>query len=398
MRVATPGRRRAMFPNGAMNRQGFLRSAALAGGAVWMVGCGGGSGSGGTSAGSTHPPIGKEPSELKVFEWPGYEAAGTKAQTYGLTAGSAYTKKFGAESLVYADFGNDDKALNQVRAGAKFDLVHPCIGSIEDWVEADLVQPWDPDLLPSMKQLYPKMLERGNIDGKQYLIPWDAGYGSVLYRTDKVDPADAAEGWKLFWNEKYAGKISMWDGGSTAIAVGGLVNGVEDPYTMTADQIDEAKNLMIEQKKVNKFYWSSEYGQMHPAFKSGDIWITYSWPNAWKLMRDAGIECEFMDTAPQGMLGWFCGFVLPKDTAGYHHAHAYVESFINKDACANLTNVFGYASANASVTVADVKDKALADKLNIGDPKAFDRPTCILEHQVSDLNAYQRAWEEVKAA
>ena len=25
------------------------------------------------------------------------------------------------------------------------------------------------------------------MDGKQYMIPWDWGYGSLLYRTDKID-------------------------------------------------------------------------------------------------------------------------------------------------------------------------------------------------------------------
>ena len=49
------------------------------------------------------------------------------------------------------------------------------------------------------------------VNGQQYFIPWDWGYASILYRTDKVDAADAT-GWELFWNEKYKGRISMWDG------------------------------------------------------------------------------------------------------------------------------------------------------------------------------------------
>src|SRR3954466_9939160 len=114
--------------HGSVNRRGFLQGAAAASTALWLGGCGGGGGSGNGSSGASLPPIGKEPGKLSIAEWPGYEAGGTKAQTYGMLAGTSYTKKYGADTLTYTDLGNDDKILNQVRAGAKFDIVHPCVG------------------------------------------------------------------------------------------------------------------------------------------------------------------------------------------------------------------------------------------------------------------------------
>ena len=68
---------------------------------------------------------------------------------------------------------------------------------------------------------------------------------------------------------------------------------------------------------MNKFYWTSEYGDMQPAFKSGDIWITYSWPNDYKDMGNAlGFDkVEYMDAPKEGKLAWVCGFVMGKDTA-----------------------------------------------------------------------------------
>ena len=78
-----------------------------------------------------------------------------------------------------------------------------------------------------------------DINGQQYWIPWDWGFSSILYRTDKVDPADAAEGWNLFWNEKYSGKICMWDGGSTPVIIAGLVMDppAKDIDNMTPDEL-----------------------------------------------------------------------------------------------------------------------------------------------------------------
>jgi spermidine/putrescine-binding protein len=380
-----------------MDRRGFLQGAAAIGGAVFVAGCGGGDSGGGDGGGdgtASRPPIGQEPGKLTIAEWPGYEAGGTKAQTYGMLAGTTYTKKYGASSIQYADLGNDDKILNTVRAGTQYDLIHPCVGYVQDWVNADLVEPFDPALLPSFPNLYPELTAAGQVDGKQYWIPWDTGFSSIMYRTDKVDPEDA-QSWDLFWNKKYDGKISMWDGGSTPLRIAGLLLDVDDPDNMSDEEIEAAKQLLIEQKPLNKFYWTSEYGNMQPAFKNGDIWITYAWPNDYKDMREAGLDVEYMDPR-EGRLAWVCGFIQGKGTENFRHNHEYVESFINHEACVDLTNLFAYGSSDKTVKKGEIKDQALAEKLKIGDPNALK--DAHLEKYIPKRDQYQRAWEEVKAA
>ena len=62
-----------------LDRRSLLAGAASLGGAAVLGGCGSGSSGGGSSAAS-RPPIGQEPGNLSIYEWQGYEAAGTKAQ------------------------------------------------------------------------------------------------------------------------------------------------------------------------------------------------------------------------------------------------------------------------------------------------------------------------------
>ena len=168
---------------------------------------------------------------------------------------------------------------------------------------------------------------------------------------------------------------------------------------LTYLELDRSKELLIKQKPLNKFYWTSEYGNMQPAFKSGDIWVTYSWPNDYKDMAAALGEdkVEFMQEPSQGILAWVCGFMLGKDTASPIHAHEYVESFIAHDACVDLTNLFAYGSSDSTVQVSEIKDQELATKLKIGDPKALDPPTH-LEQWIPNRADYQRVWAEVKAS
>ena len=391
-----------------MDRRRFLASTAAAGGTVLISACGGGSssGGGGGDSGAARPAIGKEPGNLSVYEWQGYEAAGTKAQTYMKVPGKSYVDEFGASTINYTAFQSDDAAVAKVLSGAQYDLAHPCIGYVHDWVDKGLVEPFDPSLLTNYSELDPEVLDRGKIDGKQYWIPWDSGYSSIMYRTDKVDPEDATS-WNLFWNPKYAGKISMWDGFTTPMEIAGLVNGVSDIYDMSDEEIEAAKNKLIEQKQVNKFYWKLEYDDMQPAFKSGDIWITYAWPNDYNDMLEAGLKTGYM-VPTEGQLAWYCGFVMLKNTQNYYHCHKYVDSFIGHDACVDLFNAFVYASANTTVKKSDLTIKgpdnpkayaqpAAADALRIGDPNRLAAPVH-LERYIPQRAAYQAAWEEVKAS
>jgi len=379
-----------------LDRRKFLSGgAALVGGAVLLGACGSPSSTPTTTTG-THPPIGKEPGTLSILEWGGYEADGTKAQTSGLAAGKSYTSKYGGNSITYTYIVNDDQALEKATSGGPFDILHPCHENLPDYVSRGLVQPWDTKLLSSFGQLNPYLVEKCQVDGKQYMIPWDWGYGSLLYRTDKIDPADAT-GWELAWNPKYSGKVSLWNGASTDFEIAALKLGYSHMDQLTSTQVQGAKNSLQQQKPLNKFYWGSEYGQMQPAFKSGTIWITYSWQDALVSMTAAGLPVAYLSPS-QGRLSWLCGFMLGAHTQEYYHAHDYVESFINHDACAQMTNLYYYGTSNATVTPAEIKNKTLVAALRLGDPRAIAASDVHLQSWSPNRAALELAWQEVLAS
>ncbi len=387
-----------------VNRRDFLGAGAALGGAALLGGCGSSGGGGSSSAAKTtplskRPPIAKESGKLSILEWGGYEAGGTAAQTSGLWAGTPYTKEFGKHSVVYTYIVNDDQSLSKAGTSGPFDIMHPCNEMLQSFVSQKLIQPWDTSLLPSFKNLNPFLVDKGQIDGKQYMIPWDWGYASLLYRSDKIAAADAT-GWELAWNPKYKGKISLWNGSGSNMEVAalklGLTNG-DAMDKMSPSQIAQAKNELIKQKPLNKFYWTSEYGQMQPAFKSGDIWITYSWQDAYVAMSKAGLQVAYLNPS-QGKLSWFCGYTLGSQTKNFFHAHKYVESFINHHACVQMTNLFYYGTADRTIKPSEVQDAKLAKQLNIGNPTAIEASDVHLQSYQPSRPQYELAWQEVLAA
>jgi spermidine/putrescine transport system substrate-binding protein len=380
-----------------LSRRDFLAAAGAVGGAVLLGGCGDSENpSTPASTPKPQPAIGEESGKLSILEWGGYEAGGHKAQKSGLYAGTPYTKEFGSDGLAYTYIVNDNQSLQKASTSGPFDVMHPCIQMVPSFVEQGLVQPWDPELLPSFENLDPFLLEKGQVDGKQYMIPWDWGYASLLYRTDRVDAADATS-WDLAWNEKYKGKIALWNGSSSNFELTGLKLGIEKIDDMTPDELQRCKEELIKQKPLNKFLWTSEYGQMHPAFKSGDIDITYSWQAAYVIMKEAGLKVDFMEPE-EGRLSWACGFMLGADTKNYHHAHKYVESFINHKSNVQMVNLFYYGSSDTTIKPSEVDNKALAKELKIGETGVLEDPSVHLQSFQPNRAMYEQAWSEVMAS
>jgi len=383
-------------------RQFLTRSAGLVGlgtlgtlGAIEFLTACGSSGSVAGVSPSPHPPIGSESGTLSILEWSGYEAAGTPPQTLGMTAGGTYTNQFGASGISYSTIVNDDQALQKATSSGPFDVMHPCHENIQDYITRGLVQPWDPTLLPSFKDLNPNLVKAGQMNGKQYMIPWDWGYGSLLYRTDKIDAADAT-GWELAWNPKYSGKISLWNGASTNFEIAALKLGLKNMDVFSDAQLAQAKAALLQQKPLNKVYWGSEYTEEQPNFQSGTVWITYAWQDSLVAMKAAGLQCAFLNPS-QGRLSWFCGFMLGAKTQNYFHAHQYVESFINHDACVNMTNLFYYGTSNTTVTPDLVTDKNLATELDLANPLAITSGTNHLQSWTPNRPQLELAWQEIVA-
>ena len=161
-----------------VNRRTLLAGSAGLAGTGLLAACG--SPSAGTGASSTpsvsRPPVTAEPGNMSILEWGGYEAAGTKAQTAGMTeAGKSYIEKYGPDSVTYTYITNDDQALQKATSAGPFDLMHPCHENIPDYVSRGLVQPWDTDLLPSFKQLNPYLVKQGAGQGQAVHDPVGLG-------------------------------------------------------------------------------------------------------------------------------------------------------------------------------------------------------------------------------
>src|SRR5256885_10391200 len=92
-----------------------------------------------------------ESGRLQVLDWAGYGNDGGQAMF------AAYVKKHPKNKPQFTYMTNESDALAKMHAGLKPDIFRPYVGWVKYFAQSGLVQPWDPNLIPSFKNPNPFM-------------------------------------------------------------------------------------------------------------------------------------------------------------------------------------------------------------------------------------------------
>jgi spermidine/putrescine transport system substrate-binding protein len=296
---------------------------------------------------------------LNFFTWGGYDVPEAAPQ---------YVAKHGGPPD-FSIFASEEEALQKMLAGFEPDLMHPCSYNIKRWKDAGILQPIDVSRLPEYENIWERFrtIPETSFDGKVYFIPWDAGLSSVLYRTDLVDPADVADpSWGLLFNEKYKGKLSMYDTDTTFIEIAARISGLYEDYQhLTDEQLAQLKPLLAKQKSLMPFYWSDQT-QMEQGIASGELVAAYSWSGSYATLKSQGVSVAYM-TPKEGILGYSCGLVRGAKPPGSEEAmYDFVNALLDPEVGKYLMEVQGYYHSNSKTYDLISKDK-LAE-LGLEDP------------------------------
>ena len=400
------------FENDRLTRRGFVALTGATSLTALLAACGGGDGgeaepttpaatgapTDDAPAAVTFDPASEPDGPITFFEWAGYDK--TSPWMW-----EAYTKgEYGKRSPLKFDFlENDIQALAKVASGYNPDVIHPCIAYWPDFHAAGLVQPFDTALLPDYEGI-PEAIRAPGVgeDGLVYHVPFDIGFSAFVYRADKIPITPEEESWSILLDPAYEGKLATFSDPVTIIKIGALINAGEpiDPNKLTSEQIEAAKETMIQAKPQIRNFWDNNQGNIDD-FINGNLWGTYMWPDGYlQALRHEklkGVDVRYM-WPKEGRLAWVCGFVLNAATEQPGRATLAVAAANTPEAAASLTDVFAYGAAQQEGVLELIKDKELISIFSLDDPSAFEPPRAWFEQPLPNRQEYTEAGEAVKAA
>lgn len=321
---------------------------------------------------------------LVVLDWSGYEDPLYWAD---------FAEKY-PEVAVSFEFGVSDADIyGKMKAGSQADVFHPYTGWLQFYVDEGLVEEIDTSRLTNWDKVPDSFKAVGQVDGKQYFVPFDWGFTSILYRTDKVDGEITS--WDALFDDAYAGHISMWDDGPAAVTVSSYIHGW-DETAITDEQLAQARDEWIAQKPLNRAYWAAEYGDLVPMFQSGEVWVAYSWQGAYATLLAEDMPVAYADPE-EGRNSWVGVYGIRKGTPNLDLAYRFLDEKLGEMTGNNLVTNFYYGHANGDV-MASITDETLKEAFSIDDPTVLERTNFTPNLTAAQRDAWTQMWAEVKAA
>lgn len=328
-------------------------------------------------------PPGEVTGTLTVLDWAGYDAPDFWTDFQTTYPNATVNFEIGA---------SDADILSKMRAGDQADIFHPYTGYLQFYVDQDLVEEIDTSALTNWDQVPDSFKAIGQIDGRQYFVPWDWGFTSILYRTDMVP--EGVDSWAALFDPAYAGHISMWDDGPGAVTVSSYVHGY-DETAITAEQLEAIQQEWIAQRDLNLFYWAGE-PELIDAMANGDVWVAYAWQGAYATLLGQGVPVEYANPV-EGRNSWVGVYGIRKGTTNLDLALRFLDAKLAPATGNNVVNLFYYGHTNQAV-MSGITDATLVEAFSVNDPEVLERTNFTPNLTADELDAWTGMWTEVKAA
>jgi putative spermidine/putrescine transport system substrate-binding protein/spermidine/putrescine transport system substrate-binding protein len=298
--------------------------------------------------------VAAETSKLTYFTWAGYNDPAFR---------KPYTDKYGAGPR-YTFYSGTDEGFTRLAAGFQADVAHPCIHDVKKWKDAGLLQPIDTSKITAWNDLLPGLRDSDAIrmDGKQWLVPWEWGFSSLMYRADKVRPTEQT--FALLIDPKYRGRTAFPDVFDELFQVAAVLAGVRTPLSLQESDYPKVEQMFRALRDNARFMWTDP-AQLEQAMASGEIDVAWGWPNTVRHLRQQGVPVDYMLRPKEKLVTWLCGLAhLKSSTAPRQEVYDFINALTAPASGKALVEDFGYGSANSEAL--KIVPKADLDALGLG--------------------------------
>ncbi len=332
---------------------------------------------------SVLPGCGEKSTALNVFNWGEY-------------IDTSLLKKFEKETgikIIYETFDTNEMMLSKLETGGtNYDVIFPSDYVIEEMIKKDMLAKINLSNIPNYRYIDDRFKNLDYDPNNEYSVPYFWGTLGIIYNTDMV--TEPVESWDILWDEKYAGQILMLKSMRDTLGVALKKLGYSVNST-NPDEIEEAKNLLMEQKKLVNGYYVDEIVDM---MINGDAALALNWSGAAMDIYWEGAENISYAVPKEGSNMWLDCMVNPSASKHNKEAEMFINFMLDPDNAYQNTEFVGYATPN----------RAALEMLKESSPEVVEMEAYMPSDEVLDLcevfvdlgetkERYDQAWIEVLA-
>ena len=274
-----------------------------------------------------------------------------------------FLAQFNEESGItvkYTGIGSNEEIINKMKAtkGKGFDICSPTNVRSGQWVDLDLLQPWEYGRISNLDNANPAMLSVGNRewnfgDAGSHWLPHIWGTEAISWRTDLYSPPGGEPSYGNIWDGSAEGNTmirphsGMLGAGLYMETIGELEPG--DVWRAYLEESimrpiwEKITQFCIDNKSQIKLFWNDADTQKN-GFLNDGVLVGQTWDGPPLAMKTDGEPVHYQ--APkEGALAWVDGMSLSKSAANIDQAYAFVEFCFKREPAGRAIDTHGYNSA-----------------------------------------------------
>ena len=275
---------------------------------------------------------------------------------------SNFEKKYNAK-VNYDMFESNEMLYTKLLGGSSYDVLVPSDYMIEQLMQEKRIQKIDMNAMKNYDNLDPYVVEMLKVfdPNQEYAVPYFWGSVGLVYNRNTVDEETIKkEGWNIYHNTDYKGRIYFYDSQRDGFMVAFKALG----YSMNTDNPDEIEEA---------FKWLREMNAtMEPAYVTDeiiddmvsgkkDIAMMYSGDAAYVMSENPDMAWYEPE---QGTNIWIDAMVIPSNASCVPLANEFINYVISIEVQRENSEYVGYTSV----------DTAVVEELSGEDGAFFENP------------------------
>ncbi len=191
---------------------------------------------------------------LNVYNW-GQNIADGSDDTVDILA--EFERQYPHIDVNYTTYTSNEELYNKLSTGGiTVDVIIPSDYMSARLMNHGMLEELNFDNIPNYSYIDESFKNTAYDPENRYSVPYTWGTVGIIYNTKYVDPEDVT-GWELLWNEKYAGKILMFDNSRDAFGIAQYLLGYDVNSTDKAE-LQVCAEKLKEQKPIVQQYVSDQ--------------------------------------------------------------------------------------------------------------------------------------------
>ena len=273
---------------------------------------------------------------LYVYNWGQYISEGDDGS---LDVIAAFEEAYPNIRVQYSTYDSNEIMYSKLaNGGITVDVIIPSDYMIGRMVQEGMLEELNFDNIPNYQYIDDAFKNTSYDPENKYSVPYTWGTVGIIYNTKYVDEADVT-GWELLWNEKYAGKILMFDNSRDAFGIAEYLLGY-DVNTTDEAELQACAAKLAEQKPVVQQYVMD---QIFDAMENEEAWIAPYYAGDYLTMVEENPDLTFYRPTAQGYNMFIDAMCIPTCCQEKEAAEAFINFLCSPEISSATMAFLGYS-------------------------------------------------------